>query len=259
MRWLRLSLQVFLAWLSAWPALAGELRVLSTPTLKSAVEALVPEFERSTGLRVQTRFDAVAVLKRAIDAGEAFDVAILLPTTVAELVRVGRVGDTLHADIARALTGVAVRAGAPRPPLATVEDVKRALLAAPRIATSPESNASAGFKKLLDRLGIAEQVLPKLVPVSGRSPVSAVASGEADMTVITVPNIIGVAGVDLAGLLPSELQTPTTFSVGIAATTPLRNAALTFARLLISPTGAAALRASGLEAIPGTSSLVPSP
>ncbi len=250
MRWFWIGLLVLTAGMAARPAISSELRVLSTPTLETTLEALAPEFERSSHHQLRMRFDAAAVLKRAIDGGEEFDVVFLLPSIIEELARTGRIGDGLRADIARALIGVAIKAGAPKPALATVEDVRRTVLAAARVATSPDSNASAGFMRLLARLGIAEQVQPRLVPVSGRSPVAAVASGEADLTVITVPNIVGVPGVDLGGVLPAELQTPTTFTVGIASDPRERGTALAFVRLLVSPTGAATMRAKGLEPLP---------
>jgi molybdate transport system substrate-binding protein len=102
---------------------------------------------------------------------------------------------------------------------------------------------------LLDRLGIESAVKPRLLAVAGRSPVEAVARGEVELTVITVPNIIGVEGVALAGLLPDELQNYTTFSVSLSTDTKESKAAEQFMAFLRSPAAAAAIRSKGLEPI----------
>jgi molybdate transport system substrate-binding protein len=102
---------------------------------------------------------------------------------------------------------------------------------------------------LLDRIGIESEVKPRLLAVAGRSPVEAVARGEVELTVITVPNIIGVEGVALAGLLPDELQNYTTFSVSLSTDTKESKAAEQFMAFLRSPAAAAAIRSKGLEPI----------
>src|SRR6266481_9744240 len=113
-------------------ASAAEIKVLSTPTLKTTLDDLGPKFERATGHKLVTKFDAVAVLKRQIDAGETFDVTILLPAAIDDLIKQGKVIGRTY--ISRSGVGVAVRAGAPNPDVGSVDALKRALLSANSIS-----------------------------------------------------------------------------------------------------------------------------
>nr|WP_283808376.1 substrate-binding domain-containing protein [Bradyrhizobium sp. AS23.2] len=137
----------------------------------------------------------------------------------------------------------------PKPPVSSIEDLKKTLVAARTISYSRDSVSGSYFLHLLDRLGIEDKVRPKLLAVTGRSPVEAVARGEAELTVITVPNIIGVEGVVLAGVLPEELQNYTTFSIGLSANAKEPAAAEQLIAFLRSPTALAAIRSRGLEPI----------
>ncbi|QOZ34651.1 substrate-binding domain-containing protein [Bradyrhizobium sp. CCBAU 53421] len=235
--------------MSATTGGAAEVAVLSTPTMKGVFNDLAPAFARATGHTLILTFEGVPVLKRQIEAGERFDAAVLLPAAVDDLARLGKIAAGSRSDIARTAAGVAIRAGALKPQLASSDDLKRALLAARSISYSSESVSGSYFLHLLDRLGIAGDVKPKLLAVAARSPVDAVARGEAELTVITVPNIIGVEGVALAGVLPDELQNYTTFSVGISANAGEPKAAEQLIAFLHSPAAAAAIRGKVLEPI----------
>jgi molybdate transport system substrate-binding protein len=196
---------------------AAEVTVLSTPTMKGALDDLASAFKRATGHTLVLTFDGMPALTRQIEAGEMFDAAILLSAVVDDLTKLGKIAAGTRADIARTAAGVAIRTGVPKPPVASIEDLKRTLLAARTISYSRDSASGSYFLHLLDRLGIEGEVKPKLLAVAGWSPAEAVARGEAELTVITIPNIIEVEGVTLAGLLPDELQNYTTFSIGLSA------------------------------------------
>lgn len=228
---------------------AAEVAVLSTPTMKGAFNELAPAFTRATGHTLVLTFEGVPVLKRQIEAGEKFDAAVLLPAALDDLARLGKIAAGSRSDFARTAAGVAIRAGAPKPQVASVDDLKRTLLAARTIAYSSDSVSGSYFLRLLDRLGIEGEVKSRLLTVTGRSPVDAVARGEAELTVITVPNIIGVEGVALAGVLPDELQNYTTFSVGISASAGEPKAAEQLIAFLHSPAAVAAIRSRGLEPV----------
>jgi len=233
--------------MNAVTAYCADVKVLSTPTMKSALADLAPAFTRATGHTLKITFEGVPVLKRQIEAGEMFDAAILLPAAIDDLTKQGKLAAGTRADIARTAAGVAVRAGAPKPPVSSIEDLKRTLVAARTISYSRDSASGSYFLRLLDRLGIEGTVKPKLLAVAGRSPVDAVAHGEAELTVITVPNIVGVDGVALAGLLPEELQNYTTFSIGLSANAKESSAAQQLIAFLRSPAAAAAIWSKGLE------------
>jgi molybdate transport system substrate-binding protein len=246
---IRIVVAALVVVMSAATGGAAEITVFSTPTMKGALDDLAPAFTRATGHTLVLSFEGVPVLKRQIEAGEMFDAAILLPAAVDDLTRLGKIAVGTRADIARTAAGVAIRAGALKPQVASAEDLKRTLLAARTISYSRDSASGSYFLHLLDRLGIENEVKPKLLAVAGRSPVEAVAHGEAELTVITVPNIVGVEGVALAGLLPEELQNYTTFSIGLSSNSKEPKAAEQLIAFLRSAVAAAAIRSKGLEPV----------
>lgn len=228
-------------------ACADDLKVFSTPTLKSTLAELAPEFELQSGRRLVTTFDNAATLKRRIDAGEAFDVAILLPGQIDDLIHTGKIASSTRADVAKASVGMAARADVPVPDIGTVDAFRQALINVRSLSWSPESGSGAYLVGLLDRLGISDTVKPHLVPVRGGNVIAAVADGTADATVITVPNIVDVPGVRLVGLLPRELQHDTVYTAGIGRDTEDPTAARALIRVLTSAEATAVLRKKGFE------------
>jgi molybdate transport system substrate-binding protein len=227
------------------PASSAEIKVLSTPTLKTTLDDLGPKFERMTGHKLVTKFEAVAALKREIEAGETFDVTILLPAAIDDLIKQGKI--VARTDISRSSVGIAVRAGTAKPDVGSVDALKRILLGANSISYSPDSASSAFFLGLVDRLGIADQVKPKLKAAPGGRVMEPVASGDADLTVITIPNIIGVPGIALAGRLPTELQSYTIFSAGVGAAAKEVDGAKELIRYLVAPEATPVFEAKGME------------
>lgn len=230
--------------------LAADLKILSTPTVRSVLQDVLPAFQQQTGHRVEVTYDPVGALKRRIEGGEAFDLAILVPNVSDELIKAGSLDVATRTVFARAGYGVAVGANAPKPDVSTVNALKKALLEAKALSCSPDSNSSAYFVSLLEKLGIAEQLKPRLKAVTGPRVVEAVGSGEADLTVITVPNIVGERGVQLAGLLPAELQNYSVFVLAAAAKGTNKEAVQALARFLQSDAVTASIKARGLERVP---------
>ncbi|MCP4621226.1 MAG: ABC transporter substrate-binding protein [Bradyrhizobium sp.] len=231
---------------------AAEITIRSTPTLKTTLEELVPAFERATGHKLVTAFASAATLKQRIQEGERVDVAILLPPLIDELINQGKLIAGTRVDVSRSAVGVAIRAGATKPDVSSVAAVKQTLTDANAISYAKDSASSQYLIGLIDRLGIAAEVKPKLKAVPGGEVVEAVADGAAEVTVITIPNIIGVRGVELAGQLPAELQNYTVFSAGIGADARDRAAANAFIEFLMSPTATQVLAAKGMERIPSS-------
>jgi len=231
-------------------ARAAEITVLSTPTLKSAMEKLGPQFERTSGHKLTLKYGTSAVLKRQVDAGEPFDLAILVPASLDALIKEGKIAADTRTDISRSAVGVAIRAGASKPDTGSVEGFKRTLLAAKSISYSGEGASGKYFTGLLDRLGIAADVKPKLRPLPGGAVVEPVAKGEVDIAVITIANIVGVAGVEVAGLLPPDLQNYTIYTAGVAAGAKNAEAAKALITLLMSPETTPSIEAAGMERVP---------
>src|SRR5215510_4944509 len=143
---------------------AGEVKVLTAGAFKQVVVALVPDFEKQTGSKVVVDNDTAGGLQKRIEGGEAFDVAVITPAIVDDLAGKGKIAPGSRANLASVAIGVVVKDGAPKPDVSTVEAFKNALLAAKTVAyIDPTSGGSSGIyiDKLLDRLGIADQVRPK--------------------------------------------------------------------------------------------------
>lgn len=235
--------------LLASPALAAELRVLTTGAFKSTALALVPSYEAATGDTVALENDTAGGVARRIRDGAAFDLVVLTPAALDALAAEGRVVPGSRVDLARVGVGVAVKAGAPRPDLASVEDFRRALLAARSIAyIDPRAGGSSGIyvAELLQRLGLAEQVAAKAVLAPGGYVAERVASGQAELGIYQISEILPVPGVELAGPLPDAIQNYTTYSAGLGANAARPDAARALLRLLAGPEAAALMRAKGM-------------
>src|SRR6187551_2789905 len=228
-------------------AQGAELRALSGNGAKAAVRELCTQFERATGNTIKLHFEVNADLKKKIEAGEAFDVAVLNPPVIDALIKDGKLVAGSRADIGRSGLGVAVRKGAPKPDIATAEAFKRTLLAAKAVAYPGKGASGLYFVSLLDRLGIKAEMQGKLKPMAAEDTVEVVARGEADMVVVVATRITGVPGVDLVGPIPEELQTKIGFAAGLSTSAKERDAAQALIRFLTAPAAAATLRANGVE------------
>jgi len=226
---------------------AADLRVLSGNGARGAVSELAQRFERASGHKVSIGFAVNPEVKRRIEAGEAFDAAILNPPVLDELIRQGRIVAGTRAVIGRSGIGVAVREGAAKPDIGTVAAFKQTLLGARAVAYPGEGASGKYFVSLLERMGIAAEMKPKLRPMPAEYNVEAVARGEADLVVVVASRIWGVAGVQPAGRIPAELQTWIGFAGGVAIAAREPEAARAMLRFFTSPAAAPVLQAAGVE------------
>jgi molybdate transport system substrate-binding protein len=236
--------------LLAAPALAAEVRVLTGGAFRGVVDALVPSFEKATGHKVSVDNATAGVLAKRIAGGEAFDVAIITPKVLADLAQKGKIAAGSRTDLAKVGMGVAVKAGAPLPDIATVEAFKRSLLAARSVAyIDPKACGSSGiyFDGLLVRLGIADQIRPKAKLKQGGHVADLVVSGEAEIGVHQISEIVPVKGVILVGPLPAEVQNFTTYSAALGTAARDATAAKALVDHLAGPAAAPVLKARGME------------
>jgi len=226
----------------------AELRVICSNGIKGTMDKLIPHYEQTSGRHIAIQYGASAVLKRTIEGGEPFDLTILTPGTLEELVKEGKVAAGTRTDIATAKLGAGIRAGAPKADISTPEAIKRRLLAAKSITFAKEGAATAAINKMLDRLGIATELKSKIVlqTESGRAE-ETVAGGENEIVFAPVSEIIPVHGIELLGLFPAEFQSPLVMSAGFGARGANREAATAFVAFLTSPAAAPAIKASGME------------
>jgi molybdate transport system substrate-binding protein len=234
-------------------ARAEPLKVLTAGAFRQVLLAIIPQFQ-ATGRDVQWDADTVGGLVKRIEAGESFDIVIASPAALDGLSKSGRIAGG-GVDLAKVGVGMAVREGAAKPDISTVEGFKQALLAAKGVAyIDPAAGGSSGIfvSGLIDRLGIGAQVKPKSVLVRGGFSAERVASGEADVALQQISELLPVKGVVLVGPLPPEIQNYTIYAAGIAAGTQQKPSAQALIDLLRSHDGTAAIKSKGMEPVDQT-------
>jgi molybdate transport system substrate-binding protein len=248
-RWFVMAMAAMLAATASTRAKTDELKLLIPPSLKTVMDEIGPRFENDSGQKLAIVWEVMPVMKRQIDAGIAFDVAILPPDLMQGVAESGKVSAATRTEFARTAIGVAVRKGAPRPDLSSVESTKRMLLDAKSIAYTSEGAIGNAFLALLDRLGIAGEVKPKLMARPGGGTVEPVATGEAEIAITTVPGVLEVPGAELAGRLPPELQTYVVYTAGVGTASRSAAAASAFIKSLTTPAAISIIRSKGLEPV----------
>jgi molybdate transport system substrate-binding protein len=233
---------------------AAEIRVVSSGGFSAAYKALAPEFERASGHRLITFWGpSMGATHDAVPArlqrGEAIDVVIMVGYALEALVKEGKVIAESRVDLARSGIGIAVRAGAPRPEIGSVDALKRTLVAATSIAYSDSASGVYVSTELFQRLGIADQVAGKSRMIPAEPVGQVVARGDAELRFQQMSELIPVPGIDLVGPLPAEVQKITVFSAGIVAGAKEPVAARALIAFLASPEAAGAITKSGMEAV----------
>jgi molybdate transport system substrate-binding protein len=222
---------------------AAEVKLFVGGGFRAAATELAPAFERATGHKLVSTFDSAGGLERRIKAGEAFDVLLIGASTFDALG--DKIAPAPRVDIARAGLGVAVKAGAPKPDVGSVDAVKRALVGAKSVAYVGEGHSGQYFLATLDRLGIGEAMKPKLKPLGVADVVKAGASGEAELVVYVVPALLADRGVELAGALPEELQSYVSLTAALGTESKEPDAAKALIAFLQSQAATPVIRAKG--------------
>ena len=230
-----------------------ELKVLSTTAMKTSLDALSSQFERASGHRLDCAYAPSARITKRIAEGETADAAIVTAEAIELLSQQGRIVAGSRRDIASSQLALAVRSGAPRPNISTLEGFKGALLAAKSIALSnPVGGGQSGahMQQVLDRLGIAAVLQPKISYGQG-GPEGLIGlflvRGEADIGVQQMPELMAVPGIDIVGPLPPELQAVTRFAIGTMTGSGNAKGAEALAQFLCSPAAASEMKAKGLD------------
>jgi molybdate transport system substrate-binding protein len=230
---------------------SSEITMMCTLALKGAMAKLGPQYEHETGDKLLITYGSTRGLLDRINKREAVDVVIVTKTALADLLKQGKVEELGHTDVAQSGIGVAIRRGGTRPDISTLDAFKRSLLAAKSVAsTNPADGGASGiyFGKLIERLGIAEQLGPKIkFAPGGTSSGLLVASGEAEIAVQMMSELVSIPGSEVVGPLPAELQSFSVFSAGVSSSPADQAAARRLILFLTSPAVAPTLRESGLE------------
>ena len=223
------------------------LRLFVSNSLRGALAELLPAFERERGCKIDVSFDPAQVMLKRIAAGQSADVAVLAQPAIDALAAQGKIDAESRRTVARCGVGVAVRSGAPKPDVSSVDAFKRTLLDAKSIAHTTEGASGMHFSRLVQDLGIADAVRAKARTRQGGLIAELIVSGEAELAIQQIPELMAVRGVDLVGPLPQALQVISVATVGIFTGTQERETAQAFIDFLVSPEAARVLRARGHE------------
>src|SRR5215470_1976762 len=230
----------------AAPAQAGEITVLVGMGVISGVSDLAPAYERLTGHSVVVRFEQTAAMNQKINSGAPADIAALQPEQVDNFIKQGKMVPGSKTNFAQAGVGVAVRAGAPRPDISTVDAFKNAMIQAKSIGYS-QAGSGMIAAKVMEKLGIADQLKPKTKFINGLPVAEAVAKGEVEIGLQQINVIIPVEGADYIGPLPKELQDTVRFSAAVLTVSKQKEVARAFLNFIASADAGPLLRRSAME------------
>jgi molybdate transport system substrate-binding protein len=228
-----------------------DLVVFSTIGVRSAAEQLFAQFDRTSGHKLAVTWGTAPMLVKRIEDGDTADVVVLSRAGIDALQKQGKVAPGSDVALASSGVGIAVKSGAPKPDISTPEALKRTLLAAKSIAYSePSAGGASGvyFAKLLERMGIAEQMkLKTKYPPPGGFSANLLMTGEAELAVQQKPELLHVAGAEVIGLLPGDLNVVTEFAAAIMAGNKNGEAGKALIKMLQSPEAIAVFRSKGLD------------
>jgi molybdate transport system substrate-binding protein len=238
---------VMLGMLSPGTVQAAEITVLASQGVVSAVRDLAPAFEKASGHKVIVSFEAGPSLMNKINANAPADLVTHYPSAVDDLIKQGKVLAGTRTDFARGGIGLAVKAGAPKPDIGSPEAFKRAMLAAKSVAYSRAGASGIYMAKLMERLGIADEMKPKTKLVDGVPVAEIVAKGEAELGLQQINVLLPIAGVDYVGALPGDLQDYVEFAAGVLTVSKEPEAAKALARFMSSAEAVPLVKKSGME------------
>jgi len=245
-RFLAVCAVLALAAVAATTASATELKIFGSRVTKMLVDDIGPLFEKATGNKLVVVTDVTANMKRRIESGEAFDLAVLVNFQTDEMIKAGKLVADTRADLMKAGLGIAVKRGAPLPDIATVEAFKRTLLVAKSIAYLKEGGSTRHVNLVLAQLGLTEALAAKTVKPDTEKVSELVASGDVELGIVVIPNILSVPGAQLVGPFPEDIQGYTVFTAAVSANTPNQQAARDLIMFLKSPVGVQSIKTKGM-------------
>jgi molybdate transport system substrate-binding protein len=226
-----------------------KIQVFTGNSMRNVLNELVPQFAHASGHRVSISYDPAQIMLKRIASGESADLAFLGELAIDELIRQGKITAASRRAIARLAAGIGVRVGATHPDISSVEAFKRMLLNAPSIAYASEGASGIYFAGLIERLGIAAQVKSKARTRPGGLLGELVVSGEAEIAVQQIPELMAVPGIEVVGPFPAELQKISVTTAGIFANSSQPDATRMLLDFLTTPAAARVFKAKGLDPI----------
>jgi molybdate transport system substrate-binding protein len=228
-------------------ASAAEIKVIASGATKEIINEILPAFEKNSGHKVAIEFTGTANIKKRIAAGETYDLVIVGAPKIDAFTQQGKIASGTRTDLMKSGVGVAVRSGASKPDIGSSEALKKTLLAAKSIGYSSGPSGDH-MVNLVERMGIADQVKPKMKQVPSGSRISTmIESGEAEIGFQQISELIHENGIDYIGPLPSEVQKITVYAAGLHTGAREPEAAKALVKALAAPDAATLIKAHGME------------
>jgi molybdate transport system substrate-binding protein len=225
---------------------ADEVKIMAPRAIWTILNEAGPEFERTTGHKLNVSVDLAAVVVRRVNSGEPFDIAVATPAQIDALVKDGKLVADTRTDLTRAGIGVEVRKGAPKPDIGSVDAFKRAMLEAKSIGYLKIGTSGAMVAAMLQRIGLSDAIKDKLVLPEDDVVSEMVAEGKIEIGMVNISQILTTPGVDLVGPLPAELQSYIVFSGGVSSKSAAPEAARALIKFFKGP-AVPIIKAQGME------------
>jgi molybdate transport system substrate-binding protein len=249
--WNRIAAGVAAGFLSivigATAAGAAEIALVTTGAVEHIMLGLIPSFEQASGHKVHMSVYGTALAVSKVKEGEAADIVLLSPEALGDLAKAGKVAAATITPVFRSRVGLAVRAGAPRPDIGSADALKKTLLAAKSIGYSIGPSGEFFSTVLINRLGIADALKPKMTQVRGAPVATAVAKGDVEVGIHQVAELMPIPGIELVGALPPELNTTILYATGISTNGKASDAATALAKAVMLQSAAPVIRKNGME------------
>ena len=223
------------------------IRVMTTRAIATVINETGNVFEKTSAYKLSVTTDIAITMVRKIQAGETFDVLVASPQQIDTLIRQGKIIAETKTSLARSGIGVAIRAGAEKPGISSIEDFKNALLNAKSIAYLKEGQSGIYVDGLIKRLGLADALKSKIVRPDRDIVSQLVANGEVELGLVVITQILTTPGVELAGPLPREIQSFVEFVAGVSTNSKVPAVSKELIKFLKSPRSARVMKLQGME------------
>lgn len=226
---------------------AAEIKVISTQATEEAYKELVAQFEKTTGHKVTTFYSGTLNVQKRLADGEPYDLIIMAGPAIDDQIKLGKAVAGSRVDFAQSGTGMAVKKGAPKPDISSVDAFRKTLLATKSIGYST-GPSGLYMINVFEKMGIADQVKGKLKQTpSGVFVGTLIATGESEIGFQQISELVHFDGIDYVGPLPGDLQRMTMFSTGLHADSKQADAAKALVKFITAPAAASVIRKHGLE------------
>jgi len=226
----------------------ADLTILCSTGLKAVIDDLAPKYERASKHTLAVRYDLAANIKKQIEGGEPFDVAFVTPAVMDDLIKGGKVAADSRNTIARSGLAIAIRKGAKKHDISTVDALKRALLDAKGIAYAKEGASGVAFAALIQKLGLADAVKAKSTLTASADAVGdAVASGKSEFGILPVSEILPIKGAELLAPFPADVQSYIVIVGGVSAASKHDATARDVIKFVTAPAALPVIKAKGME------------